>query len=186
MDEKLTPDEKSAFSVLSKEEFDTSLLGEKIADVLQTRKLIEVQKNTIIMKKLIWQAAASVAILMTGYFLGNKDILNSNKTDQMNKYALFLYENEEFTVEDGNTLVSEYSAWAENLGNQQKLLYAEKLNDDEEYWLGKPSVQNNNSKLTGYFVFYARDSEEAQEIARTHPHTRYGGGLELRPIDRID
>lgn len=104
----------------------------------------------------------------------------------MNKYALFLYENEEFTVEDGNTLVSEYSAWAENLGNQQKLLYAEKLNDDEEYWLGKPSVQNNNSKLTGYFVFYAPDSEEAQEIARTHPHTRYGGGLELRPIDRID
>jgi hypothetical protein len=28
--------------------------------------------------------------------------------------------------------------------------------------------------------------EEARRIAETHPHTNYGGGLELRLIDKIE
>ncbi|MBK8505224.1 MAG: hypothetical protein IPL46_25310 [Saprospiraceae bacterium] len=104
----------------------------------------------------------------------------------MNTYALFLYENDEFVANDPESLVAEYSNWAGQLAGEDKLAYAEKLNDDQDFWLGKPTVQNHTSKLTGYFVFYAPDFAEAKKIATTHPHTKYGGGLELRPIDKID
>jgi len=35
---------------------------------------------------------------------------------------------------------------------------------------------------TGYFVIEARDLEEAEAIAREHPHVRRGGVIEVRPI----
>ncbi len=185
MEDELTPDEKRVFEKLSGEQFDTRDLCVKVLHDLEDRGLIDKQiKNT--MKKTILQIAASLAILITGYFIGSYKSLNTDKMNDRNMYALFLYENQEFTVNEGNKLVEEYSAWAGNLGSQQKLVYAEKLNDDEDLWLGAPSIRNSNSKLSGYFVFYAQDMEEARRIAETHPHTNYGGGLELRSIDKIE
>jgi hypothetical protein len=35
----------------------------------------------------------------------------------------------------------------------------------------------------GYFVIRARDYAEATELARSSPHFRYGGAIDIRAID---
>jgi hypothetical protein len=183
--EELTPQEKEAMRQLSGEKYDASGLEDRIVRAMEQKGLIDNHSTAINMKRITWQIAAALILLVGGYFIGRQTSGHYTSENTMNQYALFLYENDEFTVADGNKLVSEYSAWAQNLGEAGKLAYAEKLNDSDT-WLGSETVQNRTSRLTGYFVFYAKDLAEAQEIARTHPHTSYGGGLELRPIDKIE
>ena len=184
MDE-LTREEGEAFDKLSKQSIDMENQKAKTMGSLEARGLISTQDGTKAWKTISWRIAASVVLFGAGYVLGNWGILIPQPDHAQGKYALFLYENNEFTVADGQDLVKEYSGWARDLAAQNKLVYAEKLNDNEKQWLGKETVQNSTSKLTGYFVFYASSMEEARKIADTHPHTRYGGGLELRPIDEV-
>ena len=184
--EELTPDELNAMEALSREKFDISALEANIINQLTIKGLVEKPQKSITMKKIIFQIAASVALLISGYFVGSTQIDSTSVNNDKSMYALFLYENDEFTVTDEQTLVAEYMNWAIDLGKKEKLVYAEKLNDFEKHWLGRPSVQNQTSQLSGYFVFYATDLSEAKIIAATHPHTSYGGGLELRSIDKIN
>ncbi len=181
----LTPQEQEAFEQLSKEQFSDPALEQKIIAALQKKALVSPSKNRPDMRKVILQLAAAIALLISGYFLGKMGSTPPNPMADTNTYALFLYENEAFQVSDGETLVAEYTDWAETLGEQGKLVGAEKLADAVD-WLGSLGVQNQTSKLTGYFLFQAKDLAEAQQIAKTHPHTNYGGGLELRSIDKIN
>lgn len=170
---------------LSKEGFDTGGLENRIANTLQEKGLITRKSAKMKVQKMVWQIAASLALLLVGYFIGKQGTAPTARNADRNQYALFLYENDEFKPPEGKSLVAEYSEWARHLDQAGKLVYAEKL-DDSDIWLGNNSVQNHTSKLAGYFVFYAKDLAEAQEIARTHPHPGYGGGLELRPIFKIE
>jgi hypothetical protein len=186
-EERWSNEEQKALDKLSRESFHLDSIQARIEKRLANQGLInQTTKKFITMKRTFIQIAASILILVSGYFLGKINNKSSINASDMNTYALFLYENDEFVAVDPGSLVNEYSNWAGQLAEQNKLVYAEKLNDLEDYWLGNSSVQNHTSKLTGYFVFYAPDFEAAKKIARTHPHTKYGGGLELRPIDKIE
>ncbi|NER13625.1 hypothetical protein GWK08_09265 [Leptobacterium flavescens] len=185
--EELRPEELKAMEQLSRERFDTERLDKRIIEALHEEGLLTEKTKKMNTKKYVLQIAASIALLIFGYFIGKYQTDTVPGQDSaMNKYALFLYENDEFAAEDIEKLVTEYRNWAIELGEQGKLEAAEKLDDFNDYWLGSNSVQNTTSKLTGYFIFYAKDFEEAKEIAKTHPHTIYGGGLDLRPIDKIE
>ncbi len=185
MMDSLTPQEQEAFEQLSQEQFSDPALEQKIIAALQKKSLIKPSKNKADMKKIILQIAAAIALLISGYFLGKVETTPPNPMAEANTYALFLYENEAFQASDIERLVTEYTQWAQTLGEQGKLVGAEKLADPVD-WLGGVGIQNQTSKLTGYFLFHAKDLAEAQQIAKTHPHTNYGGGLELRSIDKID
>ena len=186
-EESWSKEEQEALERLSGEQYYLENLKTRVQKQLLEQGLI-IQSNLKFdkMKKTFIQLAASLLILLSGYFLGKLNNKSATNFSDMNTYALFLYENDEFVAEDPESLVNEYTNWAGELARDNKLAYAEKLNDEKDYWLGKTTVQNHTSKLTGYFVFYATDFAAAQKIARTHPHTRYGGGLELRPIDKIN
>ena len=185
--EELTPEELNAVEKLSKERFDITGLEAKVINELSQKGLVEKQQKNITMKKIVFQIAASVALLICGYFVGKTQInVEPPLKDTRSMYALFLYENEEFTDAAEETLGMEYYNWAMDLGQKEQLAYAEKLNDYEKHWLGSPSIQNQTSQISGYFVFYAQDFSEAKAIAATHPHVGYGGGIELRPIDKTN
>lgn len=184
MDE-LSKQEQEAFQRLANESITMESLKSKTMSRLKEDGLVDDARGKSSRASYVWKIAASVALLAVGYWMGSRELFVTMPSSSMNKYALFLYENSEFTVPEGSNLVADYSAWAGNLATQNRLIGAEKLNDQELFWLGKPTVQNSASKLTGYFIFYAADYTEAKRIAETHPHTHYGGGIELRPIDVI-
>lgn len=170
---------------LSQERFDSDQLENNIITALQEKGLITSKSPTMKVQNIILWIAGALALLIGGYLIGKQACATTTMPDDRRQYALFLYENETFQVTDVAALVEQYTQWAIDLGQKGQLAYAEKLSDNRT-WLGSSAVQNQTSTLTGYFVFYAKDLEEAQQIARTHPHVGYGGGIELRPIDRLE
>jgi hypothetical protein len=80
--------------------------------------------------------------------------------------------------------VREYSRWARARHADGSLLEGEKLKDDAVL-LRAPAAAEGPSRTTGYFVVTATDLESAVALARTCPHLRNGGDIEVRPIDPV-
>ena len=179
--EEIDPQEQKAFERLAAEQFNSPELEARIIGALSDKGLLERPQKASKMKKIALQIAASIALLVGGYFIGQEMTTTETEALAMDQYMLLLYENEQFEYQDG--LVAEYTQWAVDLSEKGKLAYAEKLADEAPHWLGNASTQNASSNVSGYFVFYAENFTEAKAVANTHPHVNYGGGLELRRID---
>ncbi|MEO1030974.1 MAG: hypothetical protein AAFX55_06200, partial [Bacteroidota bacterium] len=156
---------------------------EEILAQLKKKRLIN--SESFIMKNNFIKIAASILILVSVFYAGKLSTKNSQENQQENLYAIFLYENDEFKVENPNELITEYTNWAIDLNKKGLLAYAEKLDVDNRNWFGSSTVKNVQSKLTGYFVYSANNYDAAKQIAESHPHTNYGGGIELIQIDKI-
>jgi hypothetical protein len=90
------------------------------------------------------------------------------------------------TAAEEQAVVSEYRNWAIGLAREGKLVSAEKLTDDAGLVLGNAALEQRevgNERVTGFFVFRARDLAEARRIAGDCPHIRRGGRVELRAIE---
>jgi hypothetical protein len=165
----------------------------KIIALLKEENLI----NRPMRNKTVYHAIAASLIFLIGIVIGGSIFPNFLKSEQdkskvvaeesnLDKYALFLYEDETFQPEvPMPDLVSEYGAWARNLAAKGKLDGAEKLSD-EMVMLG---VLKNESKglegFSGYFIIKASSLNEALELTNTHPHLKYNGGISLRPIENL-
>jgi hypothetical protein len=89
-------------------------------------------------------------------------------------------------------MVAEYSAWREGLAERGALLASNLLDAATGVELrGMPSgvavtegVPHSASGeyVSGYYLVAAADLSSARELARTSPHLRYGGSIELRPV----
>jgi hypothetical protein len=80
--------------------------------------------------------------------------------------------------------VARYTAWADTLRAQGRLVSAEKLEDGTGRWLGEfPPEGPPGSDIGGFFLIRARSWAEAEAIAATGPHIGYGGTIELRAIE---
>ncbi len=93
-------------------------------------------------------------------------------------------------IPDEPALVEEYTAWADVLAGQGRLVGAEKLADDPGVWLAGGAAARTGPdpgawpNIGGYFVITAADLDSAIEIARQSPHLKYGGAIEVRLIDQ--
>lgn len=81
-------------------------------------------------------------------------------------------------------VVAEYRDWAMSLRAEGRLVSAEKLAHDGGRWLEEAPAGNRDDVVSGYFVVHARDYNDALRIARSSPHLRYGGRIEVRAIER--
>lgn len=81
-------------------------------------------------------------------------------------------------------LVSEYQAWAGGVAQQQRTIVGKKLTD-ERYFLGTDVSGGGDTveAVAGYFRIGADSLEEALSVARTCPHLKYGGRIEVRQVD---
>lgn len=91
-------------------------------------------------------------------------------------------------------IIQEYSAWAEALRRQDKLVGSHKLKDDGGRQLtrrdGKLRVTDGpyaeaREVVGGYFLVRAKDYDEAARLAEGCPHLKYGGRIEVRQIDLL-
>ena len=104
-------------------------------------------------------------------------------------FLLLLHEsaspNTKYTPEQMRSIVGEYRDWAQRLDADKRLVSAEKLRI-EARWLapdGSPLVANPSETVSGFFLLRARDYDEALQLARTSPHLKYGGTIEVRAIE---
>ena len=87
-------------------------------------------------------------------------------------------------------VIEEYRDWGRRMTEAGRLVAAEKLKDDA--FVIAPGGENVQAGLTsgrvlgGYFLIKATDLDEARTLSMTHPHLRYGGEIEIRPLDLHD
>ncbi len=97
-------------------------------------------------------------------------------------------------VEGSADRIAEYSAWAKGLADSGKLAAGEKLKNEGRVLHGATrravSVSDlpggRPGGLAGYFVIAAADLREAEAIALTCPHLKYGGTVVVRPIEDLE
>lgn len=87
------------------------------------------------------------------------------------------------SVGETMAIVDEYRRWAARLDDNGRLVAAEKLANDGGRWLTDEASPPPRDVVTGYFVVRARDYEDALRVARSGPHLRYGGRIEVRAIE---
>jgi hypothetical protein len=132
-----------------------------------------------------WQAiAAAIVIFAGGFGLGHR--WHPDSTKGQPTFVLLL--REEGNVRKAATLgeeqkrVNEYVSWARQLRAGGRFVDGTKLRDGR-HDLGAGASAGTG--IIGFFAFSARNLDEAMAIARTCPHLRYGGQIEVREVERV-
>ena len=86
------------------------------------------------------------------------------------------------TPEEEPRQVSEYRAWAGSIASRGARVSGEKLEDRAILLGAPPGAHLDPAELGGFFIVSAPDDASAEELARTHPHLKYGGRVVIRPI----
>jgi hypothetical protein len=104
-------------------------------------------------------------------------------------FLLLLHESatsdSKYTPEQMRSIVGEYRDWAQRLDAEKRLVSAEKLGTDSR-WLAPDGSQlaiDQAEIVSGFFLLRARDYDEALQLARSSPHLKYGGTIEVRAIE---
>ena len=139
-------------------------------------------------KSNFFRIAAAVGGIIIAFFAGwytaGNDGGKAVVSDARRSYLLLLREDSTFNGTDIPALVAEYSKWAADMAARDQLVSAEKLTE-EAYPFGNLPASGGPG-ITGFFVIRAHDLAEARQIVASHPHLKYNGGIELRPIDPLE
>ncbi len=116
----------------------------------------------------------------------------------MHEYILFLYDNPadfaNVTPDQMQSIVEEYSAWAQKLASEGKHTGGQKLRDEggrivtsapDGVTVTDGPYSETKEVIGGFMTIRASSYDEAVEIARTCPHVRYGAKIEVRQIDAM-
>ena len=140
-------------------------------------------------------AAFVMLALLAGYQTGRitREPVQPDFTAR-SEYLLLLWEPAQVlggpAIPSEPALFEEYTAWADLLAGQGRLVGAEKLTDDPAVWLAGVAANRSGPdpgawpNIGGYFVITAADLDSAIELARQSPHLKYGGAIEVRLIDQ--
>jgi len=103
---------------------------------------------------------------------------------------LLLIEGEPAAARPPDELVASYRAWGEGLAARGRLAGAEKLSDEGIVLADGAegparALEIGPATLGGYFLVRAASLAEAEAIARSSPHVRWGGRVTVRPVDPV-
>lgn len=123
---------------------------------------------------------------------GSDEHPQADRTAAPPQYMLLLFEStatpDTRTPEEHQAVVEEYKAWARALHKEGKLIGGDKLDDARATLApagGRAVELPKNTLLAGYFIIVAATDDEALAIARSCPHHKYGGTIEIRKIQIV-
>ncbi|MDX1382986.1 MAG: YciI family protein [Thermoanaerobaculia bacterium] len=92
-------------------------------------------------------------------------------------------------------IIEEYSAWSRQMAEAGRLVGGHKLTDgdgrDLTGWQDEFSATDSPAAeakevIGGLYHIEAADYDEAVELARSCPHLKFGGRIELRQVDLLE
>jgi hypothetical protein len=117
----------------------------------------------------------------------------------MAQFMLLLHENPHqfagLSQKELLAVIEEYRAWGQRLAAEGKLVASHKLTDEGGRHLQKRGSEilmtdgpfaEAKEVLGGYYIVNAASYDEAVGIAKTGPHLRYNGRIEVRKVDLVD
>jgi len=181
------------------------------ARTLEAARARGLVKGRTMQRTTIWMAAAAVLAFVAGFGLGGRNAATPGKETTMTttrveetpapapaatgpRFAIFLFEDARYATPTDDSMperVREYGQWARDLAAAGRSVDGEKLADGgtSAHLAGGtlatdgPGRDAARGVLAGYFVIGAADLDDAMAVARTCPHLKYGGSIEVRPIE---
>jgi len=192
----LSESERRAFAQLSREKMPPSFLEEQVVARLRAENIIRVSRFPWIAGYGELAAALAIAVILFvgGTFVGSRLMLDRYSQSVQPDFMLIVRANSPTTAVSSEAeqlqRVSEYLAWARDLKNRGLLLSGEELSPDALRLIpqnsgnavSQESIKIGEGEVDGYFLLSARNQEQAIAIARTCPHLKHGGAVELRAI----
>jgi hypothetical protein len=170
--DELDPILRDALEALPREEAPPAMLEERTVRALRTAGLLPSDR----LRPAALRIAAALLLFLGGVAAGRASIGEPPQAGGQ-RYVLLLYRGDE--EGDPAHRVQQYGEWARALRREGRLEAGEKLASDLRVLSGTgaaPATADSptDPPLTGFFVIVARDDEEAERIARTCPHLKYG------------
>jgi hypothetical protein len=137
--------------------------------------------------RLWWLAAAAgVALFAAGLLVGSQASRPAS-APATPSFILLLYDPvpspPALSPTEEGARVEEYRNWARSLRAEGLRIGGEHLTSESE-WLGPTAGRAEGLVLGGYFVVSTRNYAAALAVARTCPHLKHGGTIEVRVIGR--
>ncbi len=182
MEDNLTPEEQGLFDSLSKEMNPSPELEDRIVNELIKKQLIKPKVMKSNNRKLwIVRIAASILFFFFGYLIGG----TGDRTPDISAgYILLLHEDENFQpVGTDMEIFGEYAAWMGKMMLNGIGITGKELSPESTAWVSdkgnQGAVDIGKDKISGYFIIDVTDQNEAESIAASSPHTKFGGTVEL-------
>jgi hypothetical protein len=145
---------------------------------------------------LITAITLSLMTFFVGAFIGTRRSVAAASTQPAGYLLIVRAANAQFEPKNPQEellRVKEYSAWARDLRQQGLLVGGEKLKDElnvlstsvDGRQVNENRANLNEGGVAGYFLLPSSDYDQALAIARTCPHLKHGGAVELRQIERF-
>jgi hypothetical protein len=179
--DELTPEEAKALRSLAEGERPPRALEQATVGRLRERGLLSPPRRA----RSVWllAAAAGIALFGAGVLVGHRRP-EAPSSAAGPRFVLFLYDapsEPELTDAQMQERVSEYRNWAIGLRKSGADIRGEKLKTEgRRLGLASPG----EAPLGGYFIVSAKDWNAAMEIARSCPHLKHGGTIEVREIEK--
>lgn len=191
-DDGLTAEERRAFDGLPREQEPPAALEERTVAAVKAAGLIMTPGARR------WSPgryAAAAVVLMScvaiGFAAGTWTA--GTPVSQQPDYVLLLRasaeERQPVTDTEMQERITEYGSWARDLAQRGKLLAGEKL--ESRGWLQAdnsapvPNAGIAEGSIQGYFLIKSTSYDDAVRIAKSCPHVRHGGSIEVRRIERL-
>ncbi|MBL7851460.1 MAG: hypothetical protein JNN04_11205 [Cyclobacteriaceae bacterium] len=173
-----------SFEVFREQHVLPAELEGRIISELKKERIINTTMNTTNYYRIAAALGGIIIAFFAGMYTAGHDGGSTVINDARRSYLLLLREDSTFNGTDIPALVKEYSRWAEDMAAKNQLVGAEKLTEEIYQFGNLPSP--GGPGISGYFVIRANDLAEARAIVQSHPHLKYNGGIELRPIDPLE
>ncbi len=195
--EELSQNERRAFSELRHEKTPPAFLEERIVENLKHTGVIrESRLSRLPITTVAVALPISLALFVVGVLAGARWFSEQPKSELPGFILVVRNARPEFEAKSPDEelqRVREYGGWARDLKRKGLMLGGEKLKD--ETWLlspGKDSaaisearVEVTEGAMAGYFLLPVSNYDQALAIAKTCPHLKHGGTVELRQIERF-
>jgi len=192
LEDELTAEEKRALTALGGAAPPPAGLEEATLSRLRAEELVRRPGRKGNASRLL-AAAAALALFAAGLAVGRRSFpstapaaaATASSGVEGPRFALFLYDAptepamSEAQMQDR---VSEYRNWASGLRQRGASIRGEKLQPGRAERLGPAAA--GEAPLGGYFVISAKDWDSAMEVARSCPHLKHGGTIEVRQVEK--
>lgn len=164
-----------------------SHLEDQVVQTLRSRGAFGSKPSVMAEHPWLW-AAAAVLLIAIGFGAGR--MTQKQPVTAVPNFVFLLHEGAGWQVPTSDSdeagRVNEYRAWVRNLRDRGRVIDGTKLEDQiRTLAANENQTGSHDAPVAGFFTVRARDLDDAMSIARTCPHLRYGGQIEVRRIQGV-
>lgn len=177
----LSEKERAAFDRLRRQQQPPAGLEHTVLTALQEEGLLRTASRPNRKWLPLAAAIAGIALFLGGYLLGGTQNKAEGQIRPELGYMLLLHEDARFRPGEPMEMFEEYKAWMESVGSQGVAITGQELQNDALILDADRSPETDAAeRTTGYFLLEAASLEQAAAIARSIPHLKYGGSVEVK------